>query len=48
MFEGLVRALEARRIEPVIDRTFGFSEARAAYEHLVRGQHFGKVMIRVS
>jgi NADPH:quinone reductase-like Zn-dependent oxidoreductase len=48
MFEGLIRALEVRQIEPVIDRTFGFSEARAAYEHLASGQHFGKVVIRVS
>lgn len=48
MFEGLVRALEARQIEPVIDRTFGLSEARAAYEHLASGRHFGKVVIRVS
>ncbi|HEX3480098.1 MAG TPA: NAD(P)-dependent alcohol dehydrogenase [Kofleriaceae bacterium] len=47
MFEGLIRALEARQIEPVIDRTFGFAEARAAYEHLASGQHFGKVVIRV-
>ena len=47
MFEGLIRALEARQIEPVIDRTFGFGETRAAYEHLASGQHFGKVVIRV-
>ncbi|HMG24730.1 MAG TPA: NAD(P)-dependent alcohol dehydrogenase, partial [Kofleriaceae bacterium] len=30
MFEGLLRALEARQIDPVIDRTFGFAEAREA------------------
>jgi NADPH:quinone reductase-like Zn-dependent oxidoreductase len=48
MFEGLIRALEARQIEPVIDRTFGFGEARAAYEHLASGAHFGKVVIRVA
>jgi len=47
MFEGLIRALEARQIEPVIDRTFSFDEARAAFEHLASGQHFGKVVIRV-
>lgn len=48
MFEGLVRALEARKIDPVIDRTFSFGEARAAYEYLASAQHFGKVVIRVS
>jgi NADPH:quinone reductase-like Zn-dependent oxidoreductase len=48
MFESLVRALEARQIEPVVDRSFGFGEARAAYEYLASAQHFGKVVIRVS
>ena len=48
MFEGLIRALEARQIDPVVDRTFGFAEAREAYAYLASGQHFGKVVIRVS
>jgi hypothetical protein len=26
---------------------FAFAEARAAYEHLASGQHFGKVVVRV-
>ena len=47
MFEGLVRALEASRIEPVIDRVFGFGEVKDAYAHLASGAHFGKVVIRV-
>jgi NADPH:quinone reductase-like Zn-dependent oxidoreductase len=47
MFEGLVRALEARQIEPVIDRTFGFSEVKEAYAYLSSGAHFGKVVIRI-
>jgi NADPH:quinone reductase-like Zn-dependent oxidoreductase len=47
MFESLNRALAASRIEPVIDRVFTFAEARAAYEHLASGQHFGKVVIAV-
>ena len=47
MFEALNRALTAAQIKPVIDRTFGFDEARAAYEHLASGAHFGKVVIRV-
>lgn len=47
MFEGLVRALEARKIDPIIDRTFGFGEARDAYAYLASGAHFGKVVIRV-
>jgi NADPH:quinone reductase-like Zn-dependent oxidoreductase len=47
MFENLVRALDASSIEPVIDRVFSFAEARAAYEHLASGKHFGKVVVRV-
>jgi NADPH:quinone reductase-like Zn-dependent oxidoreductase len=47
MFEGLLRALEANRIEPIIDRTFGFGEVKDAYAHLSSGAHFGKVVIRV-
>lgn len=47
MFEGLIRALEASRIEPVIDRVFDFAETRQAYEHLASGAHFGKVVIRI-
>jgi NADPH:quinone reductase-like Zn-dependent oxidoreductase len=47
MFEGLVRALEAARIEPVIDRVFGFGEVKDAYAHLASGAHFGKVVVRI-
>ena len=47
MFESLVRALETSRIEPIIDQTFGFAEARKAYERLASGEHFGKVVIAI-
>ncbi len=47
MFEALVRALEASKIAPIIDRVFPFDEARGAYEHLASGAHFGKVVIRI-
>jgi NADPH:quinone reductase-like Zn-dependent oxidoreductase len=48
MFEGLNRALSANAIKPVIDRVFTFDQARAAYEYLASGTHFGKVVIRLS
>lgn len=48
MFEDLCRAVEVNRIKPVIDRTFAFEEAKAAYEYLQSGKHFGKVVIRAS
>lgn len=47
MFEGLVRAVEASKIRPVIDRVFAFDEAKAAYDHLASASHFGKVVIKV-
>ena len=47
MFEAMVRAMEVAKLEPVIDRVFEFSEARAAYEYLASGRHFGKVVVRV-
>lgn len=47
MFEALNRAVSASNIHPVVDRVFAFDEARAAYEHLASGAHYGKVVIRV-
>jgi NADPH:quinone reductase-like Zn-dependent oxidoreductase len=47
MFEAMNRAIEVGKLEPVIDRVFDFGDARAAYEHLASGKHFGKVVIRV-
>lgn len=45
-FEGLVRAITAARIRPVIDRALPFAEAPEALAYLARGEHFGKVVIR--
>ena len=47
MFRDLLRAVESARIEPVIDRTFPFDEAQAAYAYLASGAHFGKVVVTV-
>ena len=45
MFEAMNRGIEVNGLQPVIDRSFGFDEARAAYEYLRSGLHFGKVLI---
>jgi NADPH:quinone reductase-like Zn-dependent oxidoreductase len=45
MFEEMNRAIETARMRPHIDRSFGFDEARAAFEHLARAGHSGKVVI---
>jgi NADPH:quinone reductase-like Zn-dependent oxidoreductase len=47
MFEEMNRAIGASGMRPVIDRVFDFDDARAAYEYLESGAHFGKVCIRV-
>jgi NADPH:quinone reductase-like Zn-dependent oxidoreductase len=41
----MCRALALNRVRPVVDRTFGFDDARAALEHLKAGSHFGKIAI---
>jgi len=48
MVDAMNRAIEVARLEPVIDRVFDFTDARAAYEHLASGRHFGKVVIRMA
>jgi NADPH:quinone reductase-like Zn-dependent oxidoreductase len=45
-FEEMNRSLEALRIRPVIDATYAFSDALAAFAHLGRGA-FGKIVIAV-
>jgi NADPH:quinone reductase-like Zn-dependent oxidoreductase len=45
MFEALNAAVVANRLQPVIDRTFPFDEARAAFDHMQRGSHFGKIVL---
>jgi len=47
MFAAMNRAIELHRIEPVIDRVFGFEEAKDAYRHLESQTHVGKVVIRI-
>ena len=46
MFEELNRAVSVNQLEPVIDTIYPFEEAIAAYRHLERGEHFGKIVIR--
>jgi NADPH:quinone reductase-like Zn-dependent oxidoreductase len=46
-FEGLMKAVAANRLKPIIDKTFDFDSAPLAYEYLKSAQHFGKVVITV-
>jgi NADPH:quinone reductase-like Zn-dependent oxidoreductase len=47
MFAAMNRAFVASNLRPIIDRTYDFSEAQAAYEYLRIGSNFGKVLITV-
>lgn len=47
MFTAMNRAIAQAQLQPVIDRVFSFTEARAAYDYLTSGAHFGKVVIRL-
>jgi NADPH:quinone reductase-like Zn-dependent oxidoreductase len=48
MFEAMCRAIETHRIEPVVDKTFPFTEAVTALEAMRAGQHFGKIVLTFS
>lgn len=47
LFEDMNRAVAQHQIRPVIDRVFGFEQARDAYAYLESGAHFGKVVISI-
>ena len=47
MFDRTLDAMEAEGTEPVVDRTFGFGEAREAYRYVESGDHLGTVVVRV-
>lgn len=45
MFEAMCRAIDQHRIRPVVDKVFPWSEARAAFEAMRGGEHFGKIVL---
>ncbi|PYJ55506.1 MAG: NAD(P)-dependent alcohol dehydrogenase [Verrucomicrobia bacterium] len=46
MFEDMNRAIAVSHLKPVIDKIFAFARAREALEHLERGSHFGKIVVK--
>ncbi len=46
-FEAMNRAMALHGVRPVIDRIFPFAEARAAFDHMAAGEHFGKICVRI-
>ena len=47
MFQDMNRAIAHHDIRPVIDRTFAFDDAKAAYHAMQAAGHFGKLVIRM-
>lgn len=47
MFEEMNRAITVNRLKPVVDRVFGFEEAKQAFAHHASGKFIGKVVIRM-
>jgi NADPH:quinone reductase-like Zn-dependent oxidoreductase len=45
--QAMADAITANRMQPVVDRTFAFAEAKAAFVHMASGAHFGKVAIAI-
>ncbi|MNF22414.1 Phthiocerol synthesis polyketide synthase type I PpsC [compost metagenome] len=45
--EQMCRAITLHGLRPVIDRVFGFDEARLAFEQLKQGRHLGKLVIAI-
>lgn len=47
-FDAMNAFIDRHRLKPVIDRVFEFDEARAAFDHMESGAHFGKIVVRVA
>jgi NADPH:quinone reductase-like Zn-dependent oxidoreductase len=48
MFEDFLRACDTHRLQPCIDRVFGFDDVLEAVKYYQTGAKLGKVVIRVS
>jgi NADPH:quinone reductase-like Zn-dependent oxidoreductase len=44
-FEAMCRAIDQHRIQPVVDKVFPWTEARAAFQAMQGGEHFGKIVL---
>jgi NADPH:quinone reductase-like Zn-dependent oxidoreductase len=45
MFEAMCRAIELHGIRPVVDKVFPWTEAKAAFNAMAAGEHFGKIVL---
>lgn len=45
MFEAMCRMIELKKIAPVVDKVFPFTEVQAAFAAMAAGEHFGKIVL---
>lgn len=45
--QDMVRALEAGKLRPVIDRSFALADLAEAFRHEASGKHFGKICVEI-
>jgi NADPH:quinone reductase-like Zn-dependent oxidoreductase len=46
-FEGVFELVKAGRVKPLVDEVFPLAEAPAAHERMERGEHLGKIVLRI-
>jgi NADPH:quinone reductase-like Zn-dependent oxidoreductase len=46
MFERMIRAIEVRGIQPVVDQTFAWTDFKDALRYMESQQHFGKICLK--
>lgn len=46
MFQNMNRAIEANKINPVVDKTFPVEEVADAIDYMQAGKHFGKIVLK--
>jgi NADPH:quinone reductase-like Zn-dependent oxidoreductase len=46
MFEAMCRLIEGRRIGPIVDKVFPWTQAKAAFTAMQGGEHFGKIVLQ--
>jgi NADPH:quinone reductase-like Zn-dependent oxidoreductase len=45
MFEAMCEAIALKSIQPVVDKVFPWTEAKAAFAAMQAGEHFGKIVL---
>ena len=46
-FEGVFELVKNGRVKPIVDEVFPLEEAAAAHERMERGEHVGKIVLRI-